>query len=446
MRQAWLFLAVGALVAACASGSGARTNTNESEDRQALSRRFAAVAPEAVPLAERAAYGSWLGEELAHGPTAFRAQRVEDAVRFSLASPPGDAAANIVEFLLIVDVLERAPGYPAPEASRIRAALSRWVAIRLPAIRWQNQEELGDRVLRDATDGRPFLEIDPFAFALTLADRWRSGDREATSRVVCPLRWLPDPRAPNRGGLSPNDLPRASTSCASTLATLVLSSPATYVPRLVAALLERRDPALLQAMFVGVAGRSGNPASAPALVGLLRGIERDPVLLDAALVGMGASGGAREHPFWDERVRLWNEQASARASLLYGMGLASFSGRDFDDFARMVTARATKGDAALLLSRPGALRLVPRVWPLFERGAIGASELVPMLQAAGPGVGRQELREIAVLLCRDKRSEDLRILKQYFLDLRARAPGAGLGDLIDAFDPARCQPARGPSR
>jgi hypothetical protein len=76
---------------------------------------------------------------------------------------------------------------------------------------------------------------------------------------------------------------------------------------------------------------------------------------------------------------------------------------------------------------------------LFERGAIGARELAPVLEQTPAHLyARGALHELARLLCAEQRREDLSALQRVYLDLRTRAPQEGLGDFVALFDPARC--------
>jgi hypothetical protein len=361
-------------------------------------------------------------------------RRIDDAVRFAL-SGPDDRARQELERSLGELVVGYADGLAEPHRSAALGMLARWATARFPSLPEPLRRRVAAHVLERAPERT--LGLDPLDVALQHVESWRTGARARQDGLVCPLAWSPaSDRGVSRTGPTdrPFSLPSAGypyTDCTRPLASIALANERAYMPRLLSYLRQVRDAELAQAVFATVRG--------PENVAMLRALDGDPRLLDAVLVGMGAIELERRSPFWDERIRLWNERPGSRSSLLLGMALAGFLRQDFEQLASMTPGRATSRDAAQILGASGTVRILPTIWPMFERGAIGARELAPVLESTPAHVyARPALHEIARLLCEEQRREDLRALQRTYLDLRARAPQDGLGDFVEAFDPARC--------
>lgn len=295
-----------------------------------------------------------------------------------------------------------------------------------------------------------FPGFDRFAFGLALVDAWRSEGRprhgegdhfEMFDNVVCPhTTGVDGKRNRNRG-------------CTSSFYEQAVATPATR-QRLVAALVQRHDPMLVDEVFVNL-----ERTPADRIIDTWRRLEREPPEWQAATAAvLEHLLPKREYDdeIMEEANQLWKRSPENRGVTLFALGW-KYQGMDrhyadpnMTEFAKRYGAPVSQGELAQLVRLgPRAMPLVPVLWPTFGKGFSPGEVVAPHVDAflaqthAAKGDASPTLRALLSRMCEGGDTRGLARLHAALED-RARArpeDAAGLATLL--VDTARCKPVTG---
>jgi hypothetical protein len=405
-------------------GRGLVLRAIEDELDMYLDRRYRTATPGDIPPDERAAYFEYLtrtrpgagniferrvlGElqgpdrnvrELeAHGEVLLKVAQLGDLVGKSaepLAVEVRAYLAQEAQYLEHRTMVSRAEIEGLPKDStwrRAEAAYVRWLTNNAAALTDRWTANLVDVMFPARAACRPFEPctdvptsfpgFDRFAFGLALVDAWRTEGRprdgtgehfEMLDRTVCPHRATPDgKRTRNRG-------------CSSAFYLQAVATPATR-QRLVAALVQRHDPMLVEEVFLNL-----EQAPPERVIDTWRSLEREPPEWQAAtgaVLDYLLARSELEAAILEEANQLWKRSPDRRGVALFAI---AWKYRGFDrhyadpnmaDFGKRYGAPVSRDELAQLAELgPRAMPLVPVVWPALAKGFSPGEVVAPHLGA-----------------------------------------------------------------
>jgi hypothetical protein len=427
-----------------------------------LERRFGALAPRDVPVAEQARYFHFLKGYRPHGPRRGDLHKLEAYA----SDPEALEILSVVElFGLAKDASLKAeirkslvgrgdyftsayvhdPGLvtkAAPNSAfhRAEAAWVNWLMPTLPSM--TDGERLiiaktvfvkmfnDDRERYGTYSSFAFPGFDPFAFALGIVDEWRKSGYP-----------LETPEAPERGQLyefivCPHPVDeRGSRSrgprCDYDLYEMALASESGR-NKLAEALLRRRDAQFTEMAVVNVGMHGGVDRT----IELWRALEADEGTWRVATrVIADELAETSNDPLLDETRRLWRAYPDRRGAILYVLAQMDRYGNGkvpWSEMPRTFGAPIGEQDfAAFLDSGVRAMSVSPVVWPALGAGWSRALVIAPRLERYldDPLVRQYNfqdpwlaLRGIVNRLCAEHRLPDIAMLHTRFADRAQKKP------------------------
>ncbi|MCL2726269.1 MAG: hypothetical protein FWD69_17745 [Polyangiaceae bacterium] len=217
------------------------------------------------------------------------------------------------------------------------------------------------------------------------------------------------------------------------------------VQRLGAAMVERNDRALTDAVFASISPDATKDPRAKMLA-LLRAVElRPPVWLVGMHLFAETMDTKPDAMLLEEAKRLWLQYPDYRGVVLYMLARTYRNDSDNIDwigFERTFTTLASERDLTNYLSQGSrAMALLSIIWPALAKGYSRAAIIIPKLDAFLDDKTARELSQGALVriirqMCDEKNKSDLDALRRYLKDREARTPGQSYAKLIDETCPS----------
>lgn len=441
--------------------------------------RYAHVLPDALPPAERRSWFDYHARGGGSGAVASKdapsakvgsvdALRVRGMVLLhGLATRANDAAlSKDVRAWLVNATSDFSSAYhhhateveSASATSAYRQAESAyvsWVRTELPRMTLDERGKIAahlfvidfrkDHGARDRFATYAFPDLDPMPFSFDAVDAWiaaghptTSGSGDAPSlfdAIVCPVR------VENRNGQQ-----RFSHSgrCEGTFYRWALANRARE-DSLVRGTIARGDVPFATALFYNARRALREETD---YLRFLRRFEEAPSLWK---LGADVHREVTYRPssaLLEEARRLWREKPAARGHALFWFARhvdASYHPEtDWPDLVQGTLADESSLGAFLDLGWE-AFELLPAAWPGLAKSAarirLVTTRSKPLLAAELRGRGvAGTLTAIARILCDERSMGELAELRAFAQSELAASPGAGLSDVVEASDPARCAP------
>lgn len=338
----------------------------------------------------------------------------------AIESAPADGPFHTAEKALVAWLNREAPTMTLEERDKVAQAI--WVT--------DFRKNQGDRFATYSFPG-----FDPMAFSLATMDLWIQQGHPSEPRV------FQDIVVPAHATTSNGESKYEGGCCDQWFYKWATVNPQRR-DTFAQAILARRDPDFITTAFYNAHFVIREEAD---YLAFLRKFERSPAHWTTGAQIQRVDVYRPSGPLFEESKRWWRQVPIARGfALFYFARRAENSYHPDEDWDELLQDEKLTGTSlqAFLGLGPSAFQLLPTVWKgvgksYFFTGVV-LDYAKPMLAQSDKTAGR--LAELARIACHEGALKDLDQLHRFAVAELPQRPGAGLSDVVEESDPAKCHP------